>query len=157
MTKEIHTGTMEIDKPGTIIMPALGEELLHGEGIPAIDTSMAAKNYIDELAFMEEMMEIRIEPSAEDNPRQILDFYVNGVPVWIRVGEPTWVKRKYVEVIARSKPMSIRTEHDTPETSPESGPQNRVLRSSRAQFPFSVLTDKNPRGHAWLTRILAER
>jgi hypothetical protein len=63
------------------------------------------------------------------------------------------MRRKYVEVLARSKPMSVQTKHESAEES--LNPQNEVIRTTSSQFPFSVLEDTQ-RGIEWLNRLMSE-
>lgn len=107
--------------------------------------------YLAELAFNEEVLTIRLERSAEKNPPSLKDFSVNGATEWVPFGQPYKIKRKFVEVIARSQPYDVQTE-----VVEEYGrdPMNRVIRTSRTKFPFSVIHDPNPRGFDWLTKLL---
>lgn len=109
------------------------------------------REYLDALAFGEEMVTIRLERGREKNAPKLLDFYVNGVVKWVPVGQPVTLQRKYVEVIARAQPYAVNTEVD--EEGPD-GPVNRVTRSASAMFPFSVIRDPNPCGFDWLTKVM---
>jgi hypothetical protein len=115
--------------------------------------SSLTKNDFAEMMFMEELVKIRVEPLNEKNPRKMIDLYVNGKAEWVPVGRPWIMRRKYVEVLARSKPMSVQTKHESAEES--LNPQNEVIRTTSSQFPFSVLED-TPRGIEWLNRLMAE-
>jgi hypothetical protein len=70
---------------------------------------------------------------------------------WLPIGVPLTTKRKYVEVLARSKPDAITTVHDDANVE---RPRNTVRRRTSAQYPLSVIQDPNPRGHEWLSRIM---
>lgn len=155
MQELAHTADMAVGQQGAgkFVMPPITEELTREPiEIEPIAASLT-KNDFDELMFMEELVKIRIEPLTEKNPRKIVDLYVNGKAEWVPVGRPWIMRRKYVEVLARSKPMSIQTKHEQPEESLD--PRNEVIRSLSSQFPFSVLQD-TPRGIEWLNKILAE-
>jgi hypothetical protein len=115
--------------------------------------SSLTKNDFAEMMFMEELVKIRVEPLNEKNPRKMIDLYVNGKAEWVPVGRPWIMRRKYVEVLARSKPMSVQTKHESAEES--LNPQNEVIRTTSSQFPFSVLEDTQ-RGIEWLNRLMAE-
>ena len=155
MQEIAHTADMPVGQQGAgkLVMPGLDEVLVREQvEIEPVVTSLT-KNDFDTIMFMEELVKVRIEPLMEKNPRKMVDLYVNGVPEWVPVGRPWIMRRKYVEVLARSKPMSIQTKHEQPEESLD--PQNEVIRSTSAQFPFSVLQD-TPRGIEWLNNIMAE-
>ena len=122
------------------------------ETIIMAEPGVLSNDYADNLAFGEERVTIRIERSIEPNAPQLLDFYVNGIPQWVPVGVPCTLKRKYVEVIARSQPYSVTAdyeEHDGRD------PVNRISRNATARYPFSVIDD-TPRGRAWLTQVMRE-
>lgn len=155
MQEIAHTADMPVGQQGAgrLVMPGLDEVLVREQvEIEPVVTSLT-KNDFDTIMFMEELVKVRIEPLMEKNPRKMVDLYVNGIPEWVPVGRPWIMRRKYVEVLARSKPMSIQTKHEQPEESLD--PQNEVIRSTSAQFPFSVLQD-TPRGIEWLNNIMAE-
>ncbi len=155
MQELAHTADMPVGQQGagTLVMPPLDVAIERDS--PEIEPVGASltKSDFDEVMFMEELVKIRIEPLTEKNPRKIIDLYVNGKAEWVPVGRPWIMRRKYVEVLARSKPISVQTKHEQPEEALD--PQNEVIRSSSAQFPFSVLQD-TPRGIAWLNKIMAE-
>jgi|694.fasta_scaffold00571_23 hypothetical protein len=155
MQELAHTADMEVGQQtaGNFILPPLDVQI-DRESI-AIEpvVSSLTKNDFAEMMFMEELVKIRVEPLNEKNPRKMIDLYVNGKAEWVPVGRPWIMRRKYVEVLARSKPMSVQTKHESAEES--LNPQNEVIRTTSSQFPFSVLED-TPRGIEWLNRLMAE-
>jgi hypothetical protein len=90
---------------------------------------------------------------------------VNGVAAemlfkngWIKLGYlprgiPFYTKRKYVEVIAKSKmtQWSTRVEEKVNED-----PMNYTDPVTSATLAFSVLEDKNPKGAEWLVTLLRQ-
>lgn len=133
------------------------------EDIVSLET-IAEQDYIDELAFMEETVMIRINKSSEKFAPNVVDCWANGrgaeqfingkwaVCGWLPVNTVVTTKRKYVEVLARSKQESIQTrvvKHEDRE-------ENHADRFTNLKYPFSVISDKSPRGAEWLTRILSE-
>lgn len=155
MSDLAHTADMEVGQQtaGKFILPDLDQPIVRESIEIEPVVSSLTKNDFDEMMFMEELVKIRVEPLQEKNPRKMIDLYVNGKAEWVPIGRPWIMRRKYVEVLARSKPMSIQTKHEQPEESLD--PQNEVIRSTSAQFPFSVLQD-TPRGIEWLNQIMAE-
>lgn len=155
MQELAHTGDMSVGQQtaGKFVLPDLDQsiERVSIEIEPVV--SSLTKNDFDEMMFMEELVKIRVEPLNEKNPRKVIDLYVNGKAEWVPVGRPWIMRRKYVEVLARSKPMSVQTKHESAEES--LNPQNEVIRTTSAQFPFSVLEDTH-RGIEWLNRLMAE-
>ncbi len=155
MQELAHTADMQVGQQGAgvLLMPPIDQPFVHEPAeVEPVGASLTKSDF-DEIMFMEELVKIRIEPLTEKNPRKLIDLYVNGKPEWVPVGRPWIMRRKYVEVLARSKPMSIQTKHEQAEESLD--PQNEVVRSTSAQFPFSVLQD-TPRGIEWLNKLMAE-
>ena len=156
MQEIAHTAEMPVGQQGAgrLVMAPLDEVLIRqAPEIEAISESSLTMDELGDIMFMEELVKIRVEPLQEKNPRKLIDLYVNGVPEWVPVGRPWVMRRKYVEVLARSKPISVQTKHEQPEESLD--PRNEIVRSTSAQFPFSVLQD-TPKGVAWLNKIMAE-
>ncbi len=156
MQELAHTAEMPVGQQGAgkIVMPPLDQVLVReAPEIEAIGDASLTMDELGDIMFMEELVKIRVEPLQEKNPRKLIDLYVNGVPEWVPVGRPWIMRRKYVEVLARSKPINVQTKHEQPEESLD--PRNEIIRSTSAQFPFSVLQD-TPKGIAWLNKIMAE-
>lgn len=118
-----------------------------------VDGSTYDNNYMDELAFMEEKVTIRLERTNEKNAPAFIDVGVNGRIEWLQKGIPITIARKYVEVLARCKSDFI----ETVAPNAESGEiVNRLMRNTTAKHPFTVISDNNPRGYDWLTGVLAQ-
>lgn len=111
------------------------------------------QDYAEALAFGEEQVLIRLERTGNKYQPAIVDFGVNGVKEWVPVGKPHKIKRKYLEVILRSQPFNVSTEHDG--TTVER-PRNLMARHQSSRHPVSILHDPNPRGAEWVQRIAAE-
>ena len=160
--KEIHTGDMKVGQPPSISLD--DGPLDHEQVILPVDTPLD-DDHVKLLAFAEEPVTIRIEPSPEKFAPKVIDCWVNGVGAevfmngrWhklgvLPVGIPVTTKRKYVEVMARSKQDTVETK--TGKVGDEN-PENRIDRTTFHKAPFSVISDKNPLGAEWLTRLMAE-
>lgn len=120
--------------------------------------------YFEALQFAEEPISIRIERSAEKFAPNSVDCWVNGIGAeimingkWVQcgylpVGHVVTTKRKYVEVLARSKQDTVQTavlKHEDFE-------ENTNPISTSQKVPFSVIRDANPRGAEWLTKLIRE-
>lgn len=162
--REIHTGDMQIGQKNDLDL-SLDSDIIHGEGLPNIahEAELMASHHAA-LAFMEEPVMIRIEENTRsDFPETHVPVQVNGEGAevlqngkwlkigWLPIGVPLTTKRKFVEVLARSKSDSVRTVHDDATVD---RPRNLTQRRSSAQYPMSILQDNNPRGHEWLSRIM---
>jgi hypothetical protein len=121
-----------------------------------IAENLAEKSQLDELKFNEEMVTIYLHRGREKFAPQIIDVYCNGEPHWIPVEREYKLKRKFVEILARSQPIDVRTESHMMENSQEASTVNRIHRSVSANYSFSVRHDPNPKGNDWLMKIMRE-
>lgn len=136
----------------------------HPSAVQPVDREMKDLNF-DSIAFAEDKLLIIIHRGHDPKFSPMCTDYiaVNGVPAeilykngWIRSGYlprglPFYTKRKYVEVLARSKQDSINTEVITRD---REDPVNKTHTITTASLAFSVLEDKNPKGAEWLTLLL---
>ena len=153
--REIHTGDMPIDQKPTITDEVLPNIVLSPDRLE--------DDYLAQLAFAEEPVTIRIERSGEKFAPNVIDLWVNGKGAeilqngkWIPygalpVGVPVTTKRKYVEVLARSKTDTINTKSYKKDEFTE---VNAIERYTSSKAPFSVIRDANPLGIEWLTNLL---
>jgi hypothetical protein len=123
------------------------------------------KEYAEALAFADEPVEILIQPSSEKFGAKTVECWVNGKGIevfdtrtgkWFPVGSvprgvPVITKRKYVEVLLRSKTTDVRTnvvEH------PGEDPDNHMVRSSHSNYPVQIIRDDNKKfGREWFYRM----
>lgn len=120
--------------------------------------------YMKELAFMEEPVSILIQPHNQDNAPTTVQCWVNGkgaehfrngkwmICGWLPIGVEVTTKRKYVEVIARSRRDHISTDTNNTEGMPDGG---RIRKRSTSEIVFSITHDANPRGREWATKIFS--
>lgn len=121
-------------------------------GIDVVDKPMPKEAFEME-AFMNDMVTIIVNPPHEADEPMLVQVAVNGVNQFIPRGEPIAVKRKYVEVLARAKRTDFAQNLD--ERLGEQG-FNQVRTMHSLRYPFSMISDPNPKGGAWLTGVLAE-
>jgi len=152
--REVHSGDVEMPSIPSTSLDGSGILEARGEDIVLSGEESLNADYQAELAFNEEVLTIRLERSADKFAPQFIDVYCNGVAEWIPVGKPHKVKRKFVEVLALSKPDEIQTEVIE---RMNQDPQNLVHHSISCKYPFSVISDPNPNGSEWLTRLLNNR
>lgn len=126
-----------------------------GDDIQLVSESDLATLASDE-SFMNDRLVIRLATTTDDNAPPVADVTVNNAAnrVVIPRGVPMQVKRMHVEVLARMKETRY-TQPGRNMLDPESG--NALVGRTALVYPFEVLKDPNPRGHAWLENILAER
>ena len=122
------------------------------EEILLVDKPLASTE-AEAMAFAEEEVLIRLERNGNKYQPALIDVGVNGVKQWIPVGQPTKVKRKYLEVLLRAQSALVQTEHEGPEVA---RPRNLMHRFNSSRHPVSILRDPNPRGAEWAQRVAAE-
>lgn len=121
------------------------------------------KDYLDELAFQEEPVKIILNPSAEKNAPTAFPVWVNGKGAevfqngqwmeigYLPVGRPLIIKRKYLEVIIRTKLDAVTTVHDDATVE---RPRNEIRRATSSVHSYSIIEDKNPKGAAWAQEMI---
>lgn len=161
--REIHVGDMAVGQSPTIDLDDLTPHR-ESEVIEPVQ-GFSSKKYIEDLAFNEQPVTIRLERSSEKNSAQVALCMVQGKGAeillngkWITagflpIGVIVTVKRKYVEVLARAKHNTVETEIKDRHSE---RPSNLMHRFTSVKYPFSVISDKSPNGADWLTRLIAE-
>lgn len=161
--KELHTDDLVVGQQADILIPD-GDGIDHEQVIVPVGASLL-KEQVPGIAFGEEPVTIRIERTSEKFAPKVVDIWVNGKGAeafvngaWVEfgflpVGLEVITKRKYVEVMARSKVDNVSTETGSMN---DDNPVNKINRATSSRTPFSVLKDINPLGAQWLTRLLQE-
>ena len=142
-----------------------GNRLKQTGDLVTLDGIEVTPEYLAELAFNEEWLEILINPSTHKNAANIFENWSNGVGaemlingkvVVIRdlpVGEPITVKRKIVEQIIRARVTEVRTIYES--TNVEN-PRNAIGRTDSRVHSFSVLHDPSGvKGQEWMRMCYA--
>lgn len=107
------------------------------------------RDYLNELKFNEEIVEITIAEDTSEHPIDPVFVSCQGKERFIYRGVPTKIQRKFVECLC--SPM-VRI--NTKQTKNNLGEDATTLEQTRArQFPFQ-LSDPNPRGKDWLRGLL---
>lgn len=118
---------------------------------------LARQEYLDALAFNEEIVTICLHRGREEFSPPYHDFYVNGVCEMVPVDRDHKIKRKFVEVMARAQAISVRTESREIEGDQSAGTVNQAHRSPRTTYSFVLREDKNSKGgEPWLAKIRRE-
>ncbi len=150
--KELHTEEVRGRAKPTINLQDTVADIRDNEEL-IVESNGLDMVYFDELAFMEEKLTVRLEPSADRYSPKFIDVAVNGRIEWLEVGKSIQVARKYIEVLARAKSDTFIT--IAPNTNDEN-PVNMISRNTSQKYPFSVIKDPNPRGYQWLTTVLSQ-
>jgi hypothetical protein len=155
--QELHSSKLpEIEQRAPVeARTAYAGDVVTGERIENGD-------YLADLAFMDEPVTIRLEPSSDKNAATAFPVWVNGRMAetcyegrWIEigylpVGQVIVVKRKVLEVIIRAKIDTIHTKVREMESE---RPNNVIERYTSPLTGFSILEDANPRGAAWVSEL----
>ena len=149
--KEVDARDLFLGQPGDVTMA--NGELHTGRNILTVAEKAALNpDYMAELAFMEELMEIMVHEAADENAENPVCIGNNGIFVQFYRGVPTITRRKFVDcLIVKQEKIT------TPESTTANGERVRLIKRHAAlKYPFSVLEDKNPKGAEWLRRRMAD-
>jgi len=122
------------------------------KGLVSVD-SPEFKAKADMLKFMEEEVTVFIHDTADVNADQNFMIAVNGRSVVFRRNEKRRVKRYIVEGLARAKPRQYMNQEHTLDDGRRA---YKYPMRSGLRYGFTVVEDANPRGEAWLERLLQE-
>ena len=121
------------------------------EAVRPMNSGAGDSKHLAELAFNEEIVEVMLHESTDPNAENPVFTACNGVTQYFFRGQVQAVKRKYVAILAAAKEHSIRT----PEyTTTDGARATKIVRTSSLKYPFSIISDPNPRGPAWLKALL---
>lgn len=158
MSKKIETPEVPTAQPADIS----GEfDTVYVPEPPEIETVSGASKSVkgkgglsahaQELIFNEEFVEVMLHESTDENAENPVFTSCNGVPQYFFRGVPQKVRRKYVAILASCKEHSV----STPEYTAGDGSRAMgIRRTSSLKYPFSIISDPNPRGAAWLKALL---
>ncbi len=162
--KETHTADMPLGQPDAIHMPDEGLPE-RGDAVVAVAEPLHSA-YTQALLFAEEPVTILINKSQEKFAPLTVDCWCNGKGAevmadgkwvefgWLPVERAVTTKRKYVEILARSKHMSINTV--VGDINDES-PKNEISRSNSLKAQFSIIGDTSPQAAAWIQSLMREQ
>lgn len=139
---------IEGEKPGkTGALGQIGKEPIE----PVSDNDVIKAAEME--AFMNQKVLIRVHEDNSPNALPVVCPQVNGVNQPIIRGQKQWIKRKFVEALARG--TYTRYEQRTVDPS---RPENIQMVEKKAySYPFSVYEDPHPRGADWLENIMREQ
>lgn len=132
----VNSSEMSIETARRIIAEADG----------VVETVDARKLAImEEVAFMEEVVEIRLAESADPNADNPVEIGCNGETAVLYRGVTRPIKRKFLNSLI-TKVYAV----ETPEYTNQLGERHsKIVRHSAQRYPFEMF-DKNPKGRQWL-------
>lgn len=148
----------------------IGQRLEEGREPIAIVDKMPSTEFADELKFNEDPVTVVLTPSQDKNSPKQIYCAVNGkgAEVWdertkrwlefkyVPVGRVLTVKRKYLEVLARSRADSFSTREVTP--TPMANQDGFALDADTVPVaPMTIRHDPaGAKGQEWFARVMAE-
>lgn len=102
--------------------------------------------------FMNEIVVVEVAETTNENEPPSIILSVNGVTQPIFRGQPTPMRRMFLEVLARCK----ETKYNQRTANPNEPDKIELVPRTALAYPFQVLEDQNPRGRAWLRAVLTE-
>lgn len=151
MAKTIDTRENKVGQAQQHDLPATGPVGDVAADIETVDTPHW-QNKAKEMAFMEEIVEVKIMATGNQNDELFVPIFNDGRPQYIMRGQWQKVKRKFVEVLARAKGEKLTTSEYRDSTGARA---TRINVIPSLQYPFEM-RDNNPDGQVWLQRILQE-
>jgi hypothetical protein len=158
--REIHSTTLPKIEQRAPLKPNVNEhvgDVITGETIRSVDAT-----YLSDLAMNEEPVTIQLEPSSDKNAAGAMPVWVNGKGaevlingrwveiIYLPVGVPLTIKRKYLGIIICAKTDAVHTKVQDMDSE---RPNNVVQRFTSPVMAFSILEDTNPRGAAWCAEL----
>jgi len=147
LQKKLEQQAVEVASGRSMTLPEVGQ----GKGVEKVEEFDPAKAIAIE-AFMNELVTILVYPDGQPGALDVITINCNGVNQSIIRGREQEVKRKYVEILARSRVVNYIQEVLDPQR-PESIQMKPI---AALTYPFAVRRDNNPYGAAWLEAILKQ-
>lgn len=108
------------------------------------------KTTVEMEAFMQEEIVIRIHPTGDKSAPPVIPIGCNNEQIWVPRGKAVSLPRKFVESLTGYE-LAFSTERARDPNSDE----GMVQRTAANQpYPFTVIRDTNPKGRAWLERVM---
>jgi hypothetical protein len=152
-SKVIDSPTIDVPKPSDITFDSVyvpdEPEII---AVPAPSGGAGDSKQFEELRFNEEFVEVMVHESTDKNAENPVFTGCNEITQYFFRGQVQKVKRKYLAILASCKEHSIRT---VEYTQPDGSRATKIVRTSSLKYPFSVISDPNPRGAPWLRALLA--
>lgn len=102
-------------------------------------------------AFMNEYVEVVLASTTDDNQPPHIVMNVNGINQPFFRDQPVRCRRMFLEVLARCKESKYTQVRDNNELD-----RSELRQRTALAYPFTVLSDPNPKGGAWLKAVMAE-
>lgn len=127
-------------------------------GFEAGDIQVIAARQMEESArvekFMNEKVEIEIEPGTEPNDPAFVHLGHNGITQMVERGKTQVVKRKYLYSALMGKQVVVNTAFGKKNSGEEF---NHLTQTVKSAYRTRLITDNNPQGGAkWVQSVMRE-
>lgn len=150
--KEVNAAEQPIGQAKELIIPSSGEIIRNDQELEVADVRVTNGD-LDAMKFMEEPVEVMVHESTDQNADNPVHVACNGINQYFWRGQAQVVKRKYVEILARAKQTAMATREIR---NYDGELSTQVTKSTALRYPFSIISDSNPKGSVWLKAVLAE-
>lgn len=152
---------LEVADEGKVSFSNSGEKQVDRSDNDIEISRVVGDEKLQQMAFLEEPVTIILAESTEKNPEQYVFCSVNGegpgpggMP-WLPRNVEITIKRKFVEVLAKARPVHYSNAEGV---NPQTGERQVSQRASSShRYPFQVVHDANPRGRDWLKNLMMRR
>lgn len=124
---------------------------LNAAGIEIDTERLIRTEQMDFERFMHEIVTVQMMPQAGENDHKFAEITVNGQYRCLMMGEQYDIPRTHLAVLANAKSMRVEQEKVVNADGSMGFKEKAVLRQ---MYPFTVAHDPNPRGPAWLMKLL---
>jgi len=153
-SKPLEAGAQKIGQKIALDIPTTGPARIEPESDIEVVDRPVRNEKLEMLKFMEEPVKVVIHKSGDKQAAAIIEVWNGGVHQAFIRGRPQVVKRKFVEILARTRELGYTDEVYVDRSTGEA--VNRLVPSEGLKYPFDVLEDSNPNGRAWLQNLLQE-
>jgi len=164
--KGLHSESVKVEQRASFVQPPIEEKMENPMAIEPVDR--IEEDELETLAFLEEPVKIHIFQSNDAAFAPLCTEFISnrGIPAevlfkngWVQMGylprgQTIYVKRKTLAQLASNRVDQIQTRV---ERQPQSDPINHTTPVTTRTFQFQVIEDRNPKGAAWLERLLYRR
>lgn len=152
--KEVTADSSNVGQSAPRDIPTTGDATVTPLDIEPVQM-LPGQSKLDNLKFNEDVLTIFVHPTTDKTAKQIIDLGNGGRNQFVIRNAPIQIKRKFVEVLARAKPVGYVGETYIDRSTGEA--VNRMNPSIGLLFPFAVQFDPaGERGRLWLEEILSQ-
>jgi len=152
--KQFDASNVDVSRARKFDVPSVGD--LDRDSfieVPEPSDTFHMASWLELEAFMNEQVLVEVH-KGDKNSEQTFELRCGNVSQFIVRGRRQTIKRKFLELLARAKPDTI----STPEYVDGAGNKGtRIVKTDSLRYPFSVVSDPNPRGYVWLEQVLNEQ